>query len=323
MAKYEKAINVSNLKFKVCSSDSSSSSSEEEEGATEDEREKIKLQQFVRKATQRHQELKKAKQIEDGCQNKYPQGVMRENDELRKYKTLNWACTFIADRGCGEELKPDDLLQRRRKKGDMKREKSSWTSSDTDESSGEELEFDEEKLLVLQTKLEKALEGVKVLSKRDRRRVRKAEEYDAFFTEGLSVSDEEAADERDPGTDSSIGVIGIPGGRDVDEVLEENNNKEKCSSVSEAENAMGQSEKAEKVLSGEENIKNGEGSLEQLKSPGVEGVLDGVQLKSPRKGKGKKEKMSKISPLRKMFPQRFSMRWKRNPRFQVPRGKGE
>ena len=310
MAKYEKAINVSNLKFKVCSSDSSSSSSEEEECATEDEREKIKLEKFVRKATQRHQELKKGKQIEDGCQNKCPQGVMRENDELRKYKTLNWACTFIADRGCGEELKPDNLLlQRRRKKGDMKREKSSWTSSDTDESSGEELEFDEEKLLVLQAKLERALEGVKVLSKRDRRRVRKAEEYDAFFTEGLSLSDEEAANERDLETDSSIGVIGIPGGRDVGEVLEKNNNKEKCSSVSEAENAMSASEKAEKDLNGEENTKNGEGDLEQLKSPRME--------------KGKKGKMPKISPLRKMFPQRFSMSWKRNPKFQVPRGKGE
>ena len=311
MAKYEKAINVSNLKFKVCSSDSSSSSSEEEEGATEDEREKIKLEKFVRKATQRHQELKKGKQIEDGCQNKYPQGVMRENDELRKYKTLNWACTFIADRGCGEELKPDDLLQRRRKKGDMKREKSSGecTSSDTDESSGEELDFDEEKLLVVQTKLEKALEGVKVLSKRDRRRVRKAEEYDAFFTEGLSISDEEAANERDLETDSSIGVIGIPESRYVDEVLEENNNKEKCSSVSEAENAMGESGKAEKDLNGEENIKNREGDLEQLKSPRME--------------KGKKGKMPKISPLRKMFPQRFSMSWKRNPKFQVPRGTGQ
>ena len=205
----------------------------------------------------------------------------------------------------------------------MKREKSSWTSSDTDESSGEELEFDEEKLLVLQTKLERALEGVKVLSKRDRRRVRKAEEYDTFFTEGLSISDEEAANERDLETDSSIGVIGIPESRDVDEVLEENNNKEKCSSVSEAENAMGESEKVEKDLNGDENTKNREGDLEQLKSPGVEGVLDGVQLKSPRKGKGKKEKMSKISPLRKMFPQRFSMSWKRNPRFQVPRGTGE
>ena len=309
MAKYEKAINVSNLKFKVCSSDSSSSSSEEEEGPTEDEREKIKLQKFVRKATQRHQELKEGKQIEDGCQNKYPQGVMRENDELRKYKTLNWACTFIADRGCGEELKPIDLLLRRRKKGDMKREKSSWTSSDTDESSGEELEFDEEKLLVLQTKLERALEGVKVLSKRDRRRVRKAEEYDAFFTEGLSLSDEEAVNERDLGTDSSIGVIEIPESRDVDEVLEKNNNKEKCSSVSEAENAMGESEKAEKDLNGEENTKNVEGDLEQLKSPRME--------------KGKKGKMPKISPLRKMFPQRFSMSWKRNPKFQVPRGIGE
>ena len=191
----------------------------------------------------------------------------------------------------------------------MKREKSSWTSSDTDESSGEELEFDEEKLLVLQTKLERALEGVKVLSKRDRRRVRKAEEYDAFFTEGLSLSDEEAANERDLGTDSSIGVIGIPESRDVDEVLEENNNKGKCSSVSEAENAMGESEKAEKDLNGEENTKNGEGDLEQLKSPRME--------------KGKKGKMPKISPLRKMFPQRFSMSWKRNPKSQVPRGKGE
>ena len=312
------------MKFKVCSSDSSSSSSEEEEGATEDEREKIRLEKFVKKATQRHQELKKGKHIENGCQNKYPQGVMRENDELRKYKTLNWACTFIADRGCGEELKPDDLLQRRRrKKGDMKREKSSWTSSDTDESSGEELEFDEEKLLVLQTKLERALEGVKVLSKRDRRRVRKAEEYDAFFTEGLSISDEEAANERDLETDSSIGVIGIPESRDVDEVLEENNNKEKCSSVSEAENAMGKSEKAEKDLSGEKNINNGEGGLEQLKSQDIEKVLDEEELRSPRKEKGKKGKVSKISPLRKMFPQRFSMSWKRNPRFQVPRGKGE
>ena len=323
------------MKFKVCSSDSSSSSSEEEEGPTEDERENIKLEKFVKKATQRHQELKKGKQIEDGCQNENPDSVM--NDELRKYKTLNWACTFIADRGCGEELKPDDLLQRRRrKKGSMKREKSSaeCTSSDTDESSGEELEFDEEKLLVLQTKLERALEGVKVLSKRDRRRVRKAEEYDAFFTEGLSISDEEAANERDLGTDSSIG---IPEVRGVNEILEENNNKEKYSSVSEAKNAMGESEKAEKDLSGEENKKNREGNLEQLKSqdreevldgeqlksPGEEGVLDGVQLQSPRKEKGKKEKMSKISPLRKMFPQRFSMSWKRNPRFQVPRGKGE
>ena len=71
---------------------------------------------------------------------------------------------------------------------------------------------------------------------------------------------------------------------------------------------MGESKKD---LSGEENIKN------------AEGVLGGEQLKSPMKGKGKKEKMSKISPLRKMFPQRFSMSWKRNPRFQVPRGKGE
>ena len=242
----------------------------------------------------------------------FPESVMRENDELRKYKTLNWACTFIADRGYGEELKPDDLLQRRRrKKGSMKREKSSGecTSSDTDESSGEELEFDEAKLLVLQAKLERALGGVKVLSKRDRRRVRKAEEYDAFFTEGLSISEEEAANERDLGTDSSIGVIEIPESRDVDEVLEENNNKEKCSSVSEAENAMGESEKAEKDLSGEENIKNGEGGVEQLKSP--------------RKRKGMNEKLPKISPLRKMFPQRFSMSWKRNPKFQVPRGKGE
>ena len=211
----------STLKFKVCSSDSSSSSSEEEEGPTEDEREKIKLEKFVEKATQRHQELMEGKQIKDGCQNENLESVMRENEELRKYKTLNWACTFIADRGCGEELKPDDLLQRRRKKGSMKREKSSGecTSSDTDESSGEELEFDEEKLLVLQAKLERALEGVKVLSKRDRRRVRKAEEYDAFFTEGLSISDEEAANERDLETDSSIGVIGIPESRDVDEVL--------------------------------------------------------------------------------------------------------
>ena len=270
----------------------------------------------------------------------FPESVMRENDELRKYKTLNWACTFIADRGYGEELKPDDLLQRRRrKKGSLKREKSSGecTSSDTDESSSEELEFDEAKLLVLQAKLERALGGVKVLSKRDRRRVRKAEEYDAFFTEGLSISEEEAANERDLGTDSSIGVIEIPESRDVDEVLEENNNKEKCSSVSEAENAMGESEKAEKDLSGEENIKNGEGGVEQLKSPDAEGVLDGERLKSqdvggvldgeelrsPRKGKGKNEKMPKISPLRKMFPQRFSMSWKRNPKFQVPRGKGE
>ena len=256
----------------------------------------------------------------------FPESVMRENDELRKYKTLNWACTFIADRGYGEELKPDDLLQRRRrKKGSMKREKSSGecTSSDTDESSGEELEFDEAKLLVLQAKLERALGGVKVLSKRDRRRVRKAEEYDAFFTEGLSISEEEAANERDLGTDSSIGVIEIPESRDVDEVLEENNNKEKCSSVSEAENAMGESEKAEKDLSGEENIKNGEGGVEQLKSPDAEGVLDGEQLKSPRKRKGKNEKLPKISPLRKMFPQRFCMSWKRNPKFQVPRGKGE
>ena len=209
------------MKFKVCSSDSSSSSSEEEEGPTEDEREKIKLEKFVEKAIQRHQKLKEGKQIKDGCQNENLESVMRENEELRKYKTLNWACTFIADRGCGEELKPDDLLQRRRKKGSMKREKSSGecTSSDTDESSGEELEFDEEKLLVLQAKLERALEGVKVLSKRDRRRVRKAEEYDAFFTEGLSISDEEAANERDLRTDSSIGVIGIPESRDVDEVL--------------------------------------------------------------------------------------------------------
>ena len=67
-----KVINVSNLIFKVCSSDSSSSSSEEEEGATEDQREKIKLEKFVRKATQKHQELKEGKQIKDGCQYENP-----------------------------------------------------------------------------------------------------------------------------------------------------------------------------------------------------------------------------------------------------------
>ena len=81
-----KVINVSNLKFKVCSSDSSSSSSEEDEGPADDEREKIKLEKFVRKATQKHQELKEGKQIKDGCQYENPQ--MGPEDPSDKKNTI-------------------------------------------------------------------------------------------------------------------------------------------------------------------------------------------------------------------------------------------
>jgi len=210
------------LKFKMTSSDSSSSSSEEEADQPGMDN---KLQRFVQRKTRKYFESQECLQVKGGfeaCHHLNPgnETVEEKDVRLKKYKTLRWACAFVASSEKEEsrelsirkkvapigEIHPKDFFRqkkKRKKKVTEKEDKSSGECS-TSESEGSSQDsdgansrdqFDEEKLLVLQTRLEKALRQKKVLTKRDEKRLKKVEEYDAYFTDGFLLEDEEAAAE--------------------------------------------------------------------------------------------------------------------------------
>ena len=278
------------LKFKMISSDSSSSSSEEEED------QKSKLQKYVN--------MKKRKYLESQvkCEFKaHPQnlgsGMVEESSVgLKQYKTLSWACAFVAasekeeskEAALVDEIHPKDCFQKRKIKKEN-RDKSSGECTDTEGSSQDsddgnvKDELAEEKLLALQSKLEKALKQRKVLTKADQRRMKEVEECDTFFTEGFWLGDEAATE-----VTSEMGDW-------EDMEMQESNVKE---SVIERNNNIVE----------EKSIGLGHGALEEIL------VLEQEEGRGENKKRGKakkKRKMSKISPLRALFPNRFKMGWKR------------
>ena len=131
--------------------------------------------------------------------------------------------------------------------------------------------------------MEKALKQRKVLTKADQRRMKEVEECDTFFTEGFWLGDEAATE-----VTSEMGDW-------EDMEMQESNVKE---SVIERNNNIVE----------EKSIGLGHGALEEIL------VLEQEEGRGENKKRGKakkKRKMSKISPLRALFPNRFKMGWKR------------
>ena len=305
------------LKFKMTSSDSSSSSSEEEDQQGVG-KEKSNLEKFVIKKTKKYIELHESQQVKGGLEVCHPNHVNGKVEEsslrLMKYKTLSWACAFVATSEKEEsrelsrrkvapvgEIHPRDFFQSRKKRKEMPKveeDKSSGecSSSETEGSSHDsdggsmKNQLDEEKLLALQTKLEKALKHRRELTKRDQRRIKKVEKYDAFFTDGFGI---EATTE----VNSEMGDFATKGREDMEEVQESNVEE----SVIERNNNI-----VDKKSMGFEQLL----LSEQDKGRG-EIVMDGKEESRARGKHGKKRKLSKISPLRALFPNRFKMGWKR------------
>ena len=298
------------LKFKMTSSDSSSSSSESEDQAGVDNQ----LQRFVQRKTRKYFESQE-------CPLNPGNEMVEERDVgLKKYKTLSWACAFVASSEKKEsmelsirkkvapidEIHPKDFFRQKKKRKEKVKEKEDKSSGEcsTSESEGSsqdsddanpKYQFDEEKLLALQTRLEKALEQRKVLTKRDERRLKKVEEYDAFFTDGFLLEDDEAATEEISEVEDCLrkGREDIEmKERNVEESAVENNNN-----IVE-EKLIGLDGKALEQMSLSEEGKG-------------KGEMDGNGGSRARGKHGRKRKMAKISPLRALFPQRFKMGWKR------------
>jgi len=134
-----------------------------------------------------------------------------------------------------------------------------------------------------------------VLTKRDERRLKKVEEYDAFFTDGFLLEDDEAATEEISEVEDCLrkGREDIEmKERNVEESAVENNNN-----IVE-EKLIGLDGKALEQMSLSEEGKG-------------KGEMDGNGGSRARGKHGRKRKMAKISPLRAFFPQRFKMGWKR------------
>jgi len=295
------------LKFKMTSSDSSSSSSEEEDQAGVDNQ----LQRFFQKKTRKYFESKECPGNE----------TIKESDvRLKNYNTLYWACAFVASSEKEEsrelsirkkvapidEICPKDFFRQKKKRKEKvieKEDKSSGecstsenegSSHDSDDTNLKD-QFDEEKLLSLQTRLEKALEQRKVLTKRDERRLKKVEEYDAFFTDGFLLEDEEAATEVSSEVEDCLRKsredIEMHESNIEESAVESNNNLVE-------DKLIGLDSKALEQMSLSEEGKG-------------RGEMDGNGGSRARGKHGRKRKLEKISPLRVLFPRRFKMGWKR------------
>jgi len=276
------------LKFKMMSSDSSSSSSEEED-------QENKLQKFVERKTRKHLELQDKVEFKAQTQNLGNERVEESSVVLKQYKTLSWACDFVIASEKEEsrelsrrkvalvdEIHPKDCFQKRKKKnenGDKSSGECSSSETEDSEDGNMKDEFAEEKLLVLQSKLEKALKQRKVLTKASQRRMKEAEECDAFFTDGFLLGDEEATELED-WEDMEMQASNVE-----ECIIERNNNIVEDKSI-----GMNPVALEERLVT--EQQKRREGGKERGKD-------------------GKKRKMSKISPLRALFPNRFKMGWKR------------